>query len=220
MNSIFRFRRNTAILSVAVYLFLITGAVVAEPVEYDLAGLQNGEVMLQTIHGEKPGGAARVTALFHGTADDVWNVIGDCKYEFIYVRGLRNCEVLEPGQTQMLMRHRLRNSWYTPTLDFTFEVIRKPGNLGEAHLVEGNLHVLEGRWRLVTLGDDKGVIVIHEIRVQPRIPAPRWLVRRSLRKDLPDMLACIRGLAKASGDNRRMVDDLNRCPGDKSGVFK
>ena len=63
------------------------------------------------------------------------------------------------------------------------------------------------------LGDDKGVIVIHEIRVQPRIPVPRWLVRRSLRKDLPDMLACIRGLAKASGDDRRIADDLNRCPG-------
>jgi len=201
-------------------LGFITGAGAAEPAEYDLAGLQNGEIMLQTIHGDKPGGGARVTALFHGTADEVWNVIGDCKYEFIYVRGLKICEVLEPGQTHMLIRHRVRNSWYTPTLDFTFEAIRKPGNFGEAHLVEGDLHVLEGLWRLVTLGDDKGVIVIHEIRIQPRIPAPRWLVRRSLRKDLPGMLACIRGLAKASGDNRRIAADLNRCPGDISGVFK
>ena len=98
MNSIFKFRREAAIFSTAVYLFLITGAVAAKPVEYDLAGLQGGEIMLQTIHGDKPGGAARVTALFHGTADEVWNVIGDCKYEFIYIRGLRNCEVLEPDK--------------------------------------------------------------------------------------------------------------------------
>lgn len=198
--------------------FSEAGAV--EPADYDLARLQSGEIMLQTIHGDKPGGAARVTALFNSTADDVWNVIGDCKYEFIYVRGLKICEVLTPGKTHMLMRHRLRNSWYTPTLDFTFEVFRRPGDFGEAHLVAGDLHVLEGHWRLVSLGDDKGIIVIHEIRIQPRIPAPRWLVRRSLRKDLPDMLACIRGLAKASGDNRRIADDLKRCPGDISGVSK
>jgi len=216
MNLVIKFCLAAAITGLG--FTAVAGA--AEPADYDLARLQNGEIMLQTIHGDKPGGAARVTALFHGTADEVWNVIGDCKYEFIYVRGLKNCEVLEPGQTHMLMRHRLRNSWYTPTLDFTFEVIRKPGDFGEAHLVEGDLRVLEGLWRLVTLGDDQGVIVIHEIRIQPRIPAPRWLVRRSLRKDLPDMLACIRGLAKASGDNRRIANDLNRCPGDISGVFK
>ena len=46
------------------------------------------------------------------------------------------------------------------------------------------------------------------------------LVRRSLRKDLPDMLACIRGLANASVDKHRIVTDLKRCPGDTSGVLK
>ena len=85
---------------------------------------------------------------------------------------------------------------------------------------EGDLRVLEGLWRLVPLADGNGVIVVHEIRIQPKIPAPRWLVRRSLRKDLPDMLACIRGLANASADKRRIAADLKRCPGDTSGVLK
>jgi len=216
MNLTIKICRALLISSLA--LVVVTG--VAKPVEYDLAGLQSGEIMLQTIHSDQPGGAARVTALFHSTTDAVWKVIGDCKYEFIYIRGLKTCEVLKPGRTHMLVRHRLRNSWYTPTLDFTFEAIRKPDDFGEAHLVEGDLRVLEGEWRLVSLGEEKGVIVIHEIRIQPRIPAPRWLVRRSLRNDLPDMLACIRGLAMASGDNRRIGADLNRCPGDISGVLK
>jgi len=201
-------------------LALLAWPAVAAPDEYDLARLQSGEIMLQTIHGDRPGGAARVTALFHTTADAVWEVIGDCRYEFIYVRGLKVCEVLQPGRERMLMRHRLRNSWYTPTLDFTFEAIRKPGNFGEAHLVDGDLHVLEGLWRLVPLADGDGVIVVHEIRIQSKLPAPRWLVRRSLRKDLPDMLACIRGLANASADKSRIAADLNRCPGDTSGVLK
>jgi len=201
-------------------LALLARPAIAAPAEYDLARLQSGEIMLQTIHSDMPGGAARVTALFHTTADVVWEVIGDCRFEFVYVRGLKVCEVLKPGREYMLMHHRLRNSWYTPTLDFTFEVIRKPGNFGEARLVEGDLHVLEGLWRLVPLADGKGVIVVHEIRIQPKLPAPRWLVRRSLRKDLPDMLACIRGLANASANKRRIAADLERCPGDTSGVSK
>lgn len=193
-----------------------TGTASAEQGDYDLPRLRNGEVLLQTMHNDKPGGAARVTALFYATAEAIWNVIGYCEYELIYIRGLKLCEVLNSGKNELLMRHRLRSSWYTPTLDFTFEASRKPGNLGEAHLVEGNLKVLQAQWRIIPLADIDGVIVIHEIRIQPRTPAPRWLVRRSLRKDLPDMLACIRGLANASGDDRRIRADLKRCPGDVS----
>jgi len=224
MNSIIRFiyrsGLNSALLISACFAGTAAADLRAGEDDFDLASLKSGEILLQTIHSDKPGGAARVTALFHTTADLVWEVVGDCKYEFIYVRGLKVCEVLKPGREHMLMHHRLRNSWYTPTLDFTFEAIRKPGNFGEARLVGGDLHVLEGLWRLVPLADGNGVIVIHEIRIQPKLPAPRWLVRRSLRKDLPDMLACIRGLANASADNRRIAADLKRCPGDISGLVK
>ena len=180
--------------------------------EFDLARLKSGEVLLQNIHTDKPGGAARVTALFHGTAEAVWRVIGKCENEYIYLRGLILCEILKPGTNHMLVHHRLRNSWYSPKLDYTFEVEKKPGHLGEAHLVNGDLKVLEGRWRMVPLEDQSYVIVIHEIRIQPQLPAPRWMVRHSLRKDLPDMLACIRALAVASGDRGRILSDLGRCP--------
>ena len=186
----------------------------------DVARLQRGEILLQTIHADKSGGAARVTALFHSNADSVWDVIGYCKYEFIYVRGLKECEMLKGDQFQMTMHHRLRNSWYTPTLDFTFEARREPGGNGQAHLVDGDLKVLEGQWKLIPLADKNHVIVVHEIRIQPKIPAPKWLVRRSLRKDLPGMLACIRGLARASGNQRHTEDDLEQCPGEISGVSK
>jgi len=186
----------------------------------DVARLQRGEILLQTIHADKSGGAARVTALFHSSADAVWDIIGYCKYEFIYVRGLKECEMLEGDQFQMTMRHRLRNSWYTPTLDFTFEARREPGGNGQAHLVGGDLKALEGQWKLFPLTGSNSVIVVHEIRIQPEIPAPKWLVRRSLRRDLPDMLACIRGLAGASGDAGHIKDDLERCPGEISGLSK
>lgn len=184
----------------------------------DMIRLKRGEILLQTIHEDKPGGAARVTALFDSSAAAVWDVIGYCRYTFIYMRGLELCEMVSGDQYQMVMHHRLRNSWYAPTLDFSFSASRDDGGSGSAHLVEGNLKVMQGRWKLLPLADNAGLMVIHEIRIQPDIPAPKWLVRHSLRNDLPSMLACIRGLANASGDSELASVDLLRCPGDISSL--
>lgn len=186
----------------------------------ELARLTRGEILLQIVKDDKPGAAARVTALFHTNSQAVWDIIGYCKYEFIYMRGLKACEMLDGDQFHMTMRHRIRNSWYTPTLDFTFEANREPGGDGEAHLIDGDLKILKGRWMLSPVANENSVIVVHEIRIQPKLPAPEWLVRRNLQRDLPDMMACIRGLAMASEDIGHIDGDLNRCPGEISGVSK
>jgi hypothetical protein len=206
-------------------LFLIViarpaGAASSNMSDDDAARLKRGEILLQIIHDEKPGAAARVTAVFHSSASAVWDIIGYCKYELVYMQGLKSCEMLEGDRFHMTMRHRMRNSWYAPTMDYIFEARREPGGNGQAHLVEGDLKVLEGQWKFFPLADDYHVIVVHEIRIQPKIPVPKWLVRRSLRRDLPDMLACIRGLASASGRNSDIEDDLKRCPGKVSSVSK
>jgi len=189
---------------------------VAAPIDInknDMDSLRRGEILLEKVQKEKPGAAARVTALFDSSVTEVWNIIGYCKYEFIYVKGLLECEALESELANMRVRHRLRNSWYSPTLDYTFEANRAWDGNGEVHLLEGDLKVLEGLWKLMPVKDGKKTIVMHEIRIQPGFPAPKWLIRRSLAKDLPDMMACIRGLAGGSGDENRIMDDLERCPG-------
>lgn len=186
----------------------------------ELARLERGEILLQTIHDEKPGGAARVTALLHTSNDEVWNILGYCKYEMIYVKGLKFCEMLDGDQYKMTVQHRLRNSWYAPTLDFVFSASRDSSGTGKATLVSGDLKVFEGQWDLYPMESESGVIAVHEIRIQSRFPAPKWLIRHTLQKDLPDMMACIRGLAAASGTNRHIQRDLKRCPGDVAQLDK
>jgi len=186
----------------------------------EMVWLKRGEILLQTIHTEKSGAAARVTALLHTNANGVWNILGYCEYELIYVQGLKICEVLESDKLQMTVHHQVHKSWYTPTLDIVFTASRGSDGSGKASLVSGDLKILEAKWNLYPLADENSVIVVHEIRVQPKMPAPKWLVRRTLRKDLPDMMACIRGLAGASGTNRYIERDLKRCPGDITGLSK
>ncbi|NOR20714.1 MAG: hypothetical protein GQ538_11580 [Xanthomonadales bacterium] len=186
----------------------------------EMARLHRGEILLQTINADKPGAAARVTALLHTSADNVWEILGYCKYELIYVKGLKICEVLDGDQFQMTVRHRLRNSWYTPNIDFVFAASRDSSGTGRATLVSGDLRVFDGQWKLYPMEGENSVIVVHEIRVQSRFPAPKWLIRRTLHNDLPDMLACIRGLADASGTDRHIQRDLKRCSGDVSQLDK
>jgi len=221
------YRKAEVVFRVLPLLVLIVAASIrpsmaasSDRADDDLLRLKRGEVLLQVLRDEKPGAAARVTALFHSSANVIWDVIGYCKYELIYMRGLKLCEMLEGDQFHMTMHHRLRNSWYTPTLDFIFEARREPGGSGQAQLVSGDLKVLEGSWSLSPVTGDNSVVVVHEVRIQPEIPAPKWLVRRSLRRDLPGMMACIRGLARASGDDGRIDRDLKQCPGDISGASK
>jgi hypothetical protein len=182
----------------------------------EIERLKRGEILTETIHNEKSGGAARVMALFHAAPEDVWNTIGYCENEFVYVRGLELCEVLIPGLQLIRKHHRVNNNWYTPTIDFVFEAIRTSPTRGEFRLVEGNLRVLEGQWDFQPLAGGEAIVVTHDIRVRSRFPAPRWLVRRVLKGDLPDMLACVRGMSKGSGDDSLASGDLARCPGDPS----
>ena len=206
---------------VLVAWMLLCGTATAEPMqigEEELARLHTGEIMHETVHADQSGGAARITALFRAGVDEIWDVLGYCKYEFIYLRGLQVCEVLKPGLTLTQVRHRLRAHWYTPTLDYSFEASRTPCCRGEFRVLDGDLDVMEGYWLLERLAGTDYVIVQHEIRVKPALPSPRWLVRRTLHKDLPDMVACMRGLAHASLEGQNIGDDLARCNGDTSSL--
>ena len=207
--------RTIAIL----FLLFVAGIqpCLAEPTiseDTDLARMMLGEILVQTAHEEKSGGAAKVSAVFHTSMDNIWEIVGYCEHEFAYVRGLEFCQVLDTGSFYVKKRHRVNNNWYTPTIDFTFEANRRSLDHGEFRLVEGNLKVMEGQWQFEQLAETDAIVVTHEIRVRSWFPAPRWLVRRVLKKDLPNMLACVRGLAGASGDKNRTAIDLGRCPGD------
>ncbi len=188
--------------------------------EEELARLKSGEILIQTIHADKPGAAARVTALMHTSANEVWSILGYCKYELIYVRGLKLCEILNGDQFQMTVHHRVRSSWYTPTLDFVFAASRDSTGNGKAKLISGDLKVLDAQWKLDQSKSGSSVIVVHEIRIQSKLPAPKWLIRRTFHNDLPNMMACIRGLADASGTDRHIQRDLKRCPGDVAQLDK
>ena len=158
-----------------------------------LAALREGQILVQNDLMEETGGAALVQAIFWSPPPETWETLGNCEANFKFVDGLKECEILESTATTALTRQVVKKHFLTPRMEYSFETAREPGEWVAIRLVEGDLDIMQGSWRFESLGDGSK-LVTHRIRVKPSMPVPRWLVRRTLRKDIGDMVACLRGV--------------------------
>lgn len=194
-------------------LLLLTFPVQASdmPDEDTMQRLRAGEVIVRDTHRDESGGAAQVLFLVHSPVEQLWAILLSCDEAFIYVKNMVNCKVLERENNRALVNHVVKRPLVLSPIEVVFESLYTPYSGIEIRFVEGNLDVFEGQWRFHVLPD--GVLAEHEIRVKPTIPSPRFLVRHYLRKQLPDLAACLRGLAKGSGSAASEREDLDRCAG-------
>jgi ribosome-associated toxin RatA of RatAB toxin-antitoxin module len=184
------------------------------PTGAEMSRLRAGEALVEYTQTEASGGAARVTVLMHAPAEALWEVLLSCERSFEYVDGLRACEVVEGGVERARVRQSVKKSLLLPRLDYVIQFDRRPYVAIDFHKVEGDLRLLEGSWRFAPLADEHAMLVTHEIRVQPSFPVPRWLVRRSIARDVPDMLLCLRALAGGSFGGQQASADRALCPRD------
>jgi ribosome-associated toxin RatA of RatAB toxin-antitoxin module len=184
----------------------------ARPSAVQLELLRRGDILLETTQEDRQGGAAQVRALFRAQPRQAWDTLGDCTQNFRFVQGLKECEVLEETETTALTRQVAKKYWLAPTLEYRFETRREPFHWIQIRLVDGDLRELQGSWRFDVLDDSEWLLVTHEIRVWPATPAPRWLVRRTLHRDLQSMLACLRFVTGASLDESLAQSDQQQCP--------
>ena len=180
--------------------------------EADWNRLRAGEVILEEHVGASRPAGASVSLLVHAPVERVWAVIVSCEQARAFVAGLEECEVLDERGDYALTRQVVDKGWATPRLEYRFETRRVPYESMTFRLVDGNLRALEGSWSFQPT--DSGLLVRHAVQLEPLVPAPRWLVRRNLRQDLPGMMRCIRALAGGSGDAATEERDLEDCSGD------
>ena len=176
-----------------------------------LERLKAGEVILETTRTDESGGAAKIVVFIQAPVEAIWDVIYSCENAFIFLEGLKLCEVLEQTSDYTVTRQVVKKGWLIPTQDYSFRTEREPFKHAEFRLVEGNLKAMEGSWDFIAMPD--GVVVLHEIRIQPGVPAPRFIVRQLMRKGMPEMIACMRALAGGSGNADMKTRDLAMCPG-------
>jgi ribosome-associated toxin RatA of RatAB toxin-antitoxin module len=197
---------------IIVLLAMACAARAGEPAGDVLERLLAGEVVAFDSRSDSTGGAAHMQMLAAAPSRALWRVIISCDLAYAFVAGLEHCEVLEDTADRALVRQVVAQPWPVPDQDVTYESLRQPHHEITFRLVDGNLDEMEGYWRFSERAE--GTLVDYRIRIRPGIPVPRFIVRRSMEKAMPDQLACIRGLADGSGGADRRRADLARCPGE------
>lgn len=177
-----------------------------------------GEIIVRSVHETDAGGAARAVALMHAPARQVWDTLLSCEQAMVYVDGIRSCDVLEWVGNHSQTRQVVKRPWPLGKLDIVFESTYLPYREIESRLVEGKLDRFESHWWFEEDGDT--LLVEYAVLMKPSMPAPKLLVRHYLRKKLPDLMACLRGLADASGTAELRKSDLGRCPNEPPGVSR
>lgn len=170
-----------------------------------------GEIVARESLSDAAGAGAHMQVLVQAPPRKVWEVIVSCELAFAFVDGLQACEVVEDTGARAVVHQVVNQGWLSPTYDFEFESLRQPWERIDVHLLSGNLRVLDARWLFEAF--EGQTLVDYQVTIQPALPAPRFLVRRNLRRGVPDMLACIRALAGGSGSAEVQRQDLARCPG-------
>ena len=183
----------------------------ALPDDQTMARLQAGEWVLERDVSDAQGAAASILIFIRAPVERIWAIIVSCRYVEVFVPGLEYCEVLEDRGDYAVTRQVVDKGWTMPRMDFTFETRREPYRHMQFNLLEGNLKAMRGSWAFESVPG--GVLVRHVLVLRPLVPAPRWLVRRNMNKDLPDLMQCIRGLTEGGGSARANAADLEKCPG-------
>jgi len=204
---------KVTLLIISLLCGTLSGAAAAANPEPDSwASLLAGEVVAQASRSSKSGGSAHMQILVLAPAQAIWEVIISCEKAFLFVDGLKLCEVLEDTGARALVHQVVKRGWPIPTQDFVFESLRDHYQAMEFSLVEGNLKALEGSWRFEETKD--GTLLDYQVSIRPGIPAPKFIVRRNIEKGMPDLLTCIRGLSGGSFNQDQARQDLERCPGE------
>jgi len=185
------------------------------------ARLQNGEIVAREFDleggtGEPQGGTVWLQMLAQAPASALWAVVVSCQQAFFYIDGLEECEVLEDRGDLARVRQVVDQGWLAPRLEFVFESRRQPFERIDVSLLSGNLEALEGRWLFEQTPpgtQPPATLVDHALRIRPKAPLPRFLVRRNIEGSMPDLFACVRALAGGSGTESRREADLARCRG-------
>ena len=161
--------------------------------ETQLARLEAGEILVGLAQsGEKTRGSVEAVVLIRGPAEQIWKVMTDCDAAPTYVPGLKACRVLEAGDKWEVIRHEVKWLWLFPKVTYVFRADYQIHRQINFRRIAGDLREMKGRWRLRPMENGKHTLVHYSVYLDPGFFVPGWVVRRSLKKNLPAVLSALR----------------------------
>jgi polyketide cyclase/dehydrase/lipid transport protein len=194
-----RARDASLAMLVAVVLGWAGGAAAADAPDtawIDTASLGNGQVQVatrtdhQTVHIKL---AIEVAA----PREAVWEVLTACQIAPEYVPNVQSCrsvEKVDDGRAELFVQ-TVKPVFFLPTFEHVFRLDYEPYIRIGVHRVSGPLESMDGNWWLLPRADGK-ILLLYELAIDPGVPVPRFVVRATLKRDIPKIVTAVRDRAE------------------------
>lgn len=168
----------------------------------DRDAVEAGEILVQAERGERPLTVeVKIAALVDAPPEAIFAVLKACEIAPEYVPNVERCtklEELDQGRADLFVQE-IKPIFFLPTFEHVFRLDYTPYTRIDVHRVSGPITLMEGSWWLVPQ-DDGRILLVYELALDPGFPIPRFLVRATLKRDLPKVMAAVR--ERAEGTSR------------------
>ena len=141
----------------------------------------------------------KLAAEVDAPATAIWDVLKACDIAPEYVPNVQSCrklEELDGGRAELFVQ-TIKPVFFLPTFEHEFRLDYTPYSRIDVNRVSGPIARMQGTWWL--LPEDNGrILLVYELALDPGMPIPRFLVRATLKRDLPKVIAAVRERAEAA----------------------
>ena len=191
------------VATLAVLGALLAGPLRAQVPEPDLgwldrATLDRGEVQVLAEPIEHGIVHMRFAVKVSAPLTRLWDVLKDCPASAEYTPNIVSCrslELLDEGRAE-LFSQTIKIVFFLPSFEHVFRLNYDPYSHIGVHRVSGPIDVLDGHWWLVPQADGT-ILLVNELALDIGLPVPRFIVRATMRREVPKMLLGIRDHSQA-----------------------
>ena len=166
----------------------------------DLARLGDGAVLVEgDLAAEHPAGNVRAAVQIRAPAERVFRTLTDCAEALRFVPHLRHCAVLEsaPDDSWQVVEQQIDYGWFMPHAYYVFRAEYDRFTHIRFSNVRGDFRENHGNWDFRPTADGNATIVTYRVQVVPRFYVPRWIMRSTLKRDLPELMKGLRQRSEA-----------------------
>ncbi len=158
------------------------------------------EIMVETDRGTRPlTVVVKIAAEVDAPASAIWDVLRACEIAPEYVPNVVSCrriEQLDDGRADLFVQV-IKPIFFLPTFEHVFRLDYTPYTRIDVHRVSGPIEHMEGSWWLLPQENGR-ILLVYQVALDPGLPIPRFLVRATLKRDLPKIVQAVRERAEAA----------------------
>jgi hypothetical protein len=198
-----RRQRRHALVAVLALVGLATDSAGQPPPDLswiDRDAVAAREIQVNAERGDRPlTVVVKIAAEVDAPPAAIWRVLTACEIAPEYVPNVVSCKKLEEldGGRADLFVQRIKPIFFVPTFEHVFRLDYTPYSRIDVHRVSGPIEYMEGSWWLLPQEDGR-ILLVYQVALDPGLPIPRFLVRATMKRDLPKIMMAVRERAEAA----------------------